>query len=126
MNVLIITNNELVKNKIPEAQVVFVDGSVWDVIKKTRDMVYQNHKLLTHPLSGSLKPNQTPFKSIIISQQQPTTHFDSAIIISNTIETIKKMGYKKLEDIKDNTIKKDYMYVDYCLILSALNRLKKL
>jgi len=126
VNVLIITNNELVKNKISEAQVMFVDGSVWEVIKKTRDMVYKNHKLLTHPLSGSLKPNQTPYKSVIISQQQSATHFDSAIIISNTIETIKKMGYKKPEDIKDNTIKKDYMYVDYCLILSALNRLNKL
>ncbi len=126
MNALIITNNELVKNKIPKAQVVFVDGSVWDVIKKTRDMVYQNHELLTHPLSGSLKPDQTPYKSIIISRQQPAIHFDSAIIISNTIETIRKMGYRKPEEIKDNTVKKDYMYVDYCLILFALNRLEKL
>jgi hypothetical protein len=36
------------------------------------------------------------------------------------------MGYRKPEEIKDNTVKKDYMYVDYCLILFALNRLEKL
>lgn len=33
---------------------------------KVRDRIHEGHLLLSHPLSGSVKPNETPYKSVMI------------------------------------------------------------
>ena len=65
--VLIVTNNPLVKEKIGKSyNIDFVDGGNLNVMEKLRDMIHKGSKLLTHPLSGSVKPGQTPYKSVMI------------------------------------------------------------
>ena len=63
---IIITNNDRVYEKYKkEMQVILLD-SYEDVLIKTRDMVYNRHILLTHPQASSLKPNQTPYRSVVV------------------------------------------------------------
>ena len=67
---IIITNNVLSKEGFEKtADVLFVEGSLMDVMKTARDYVHKGHRLLTHPLMGSIKPNETPYKTIAISHK---------------------------------------------------------
>ena len=45
------------------------EWSYLDVLLAARDYIHRGYFLLTHPLAGSVKPNQTPFKSIILSEE---------------------------------------------------------
>ncbi len=57
---LLITNNPLVVKCMGDCYPIeFVDGGYRDVLVKVRDLVYIGHTLYTHPLAGSVKPNET-------------------------------------------------------------------
>lgn len=65
---MIITNNPLVKEKLGEDyHVVYEELSYEDTLKKVQKMIFR-YRLLTHPLSGSVKPNETPYKSVMLSE----------------------------------------------------------
>ena len=66
---MIITNNPLVKEKLGEDyHVEYEELSYEDTLKKVQKMIFQGYRLLTHPLSGSVKPNETPYKSVMLSE----------------------------------------------------------
>ncbi len=65
--------------------------SYLDVLKYVRDRIHEGHKLLTHPLSGSVKPNETVYKTIMISDKQEVLDFDSLKLIEESIATAKKI-----------------------------------
>ena len=66
---MILTNNEKVAEDFTEKnQMEFLNGSSYlEILQTARDFIHKNHTLLTHPLSGSIKPNETPFKSVALS-----------------------------------------------------------
>lgn len=87
MNKLVIlTNNPTVlkyleKNSLNTAfQLTWIDGFTEDVLRSARDYCHKNHKLLTHPLTGSIKPNQTPFKTVVLETLPGNTLWDLASI----------------------------------------------
>ena len=94
---IIITNNILSKEGFEKtANVVFVEGSLMDVMKTARDYVHKGHRLLTHPLMGSIKPNETPFKTIAISYKPDSVvNFDSLSLVENSIETSEKLLHNR-------------------------------
>lgn len=97
MDKTIITNNSKVYNKYKDSyQVVYlVEGSYTDVLYSTRDFVHQGYKLLTHPMAGSLKPNQTPYKTVI-AQRSEKTDFESVELIESSLEAaLKFLRFKK-------------------------------
>ena len=63
---ILITNNDRVEKKYKGTlQVIFAE-SYEEVLIRTRDMVYDRHVLLTHPQASSLKPNQKPYRSVVV------------------------------------------------------------
>ena len=48
-----------------QMKLILLDGYE-DVLIKVRDLVYDKHVLLTHPQASSLKPNQTPYRSVVV------------------------------------------------------------
>ena len=67
---LIITNNSMVKEYYESSyEILFIDGQYREVLVQARDRIHNGHKLLTHPLSGSIKPGETPYKSLVISKE---------------------------------------------------------
>ena len=66
---ILITNNPLVYQKMQDKfDVDFDEGlSLLEVLLKTQSYIQKGHILLTHPLSGSIKPNETLYKSIVVS-----------------------------------------------------------
>lgn len=64
--VLIITNNPIVKN-IANADICFVNGNQRQVLYQVLNKIAGGHNLLSHPLSGSIKPEDNPYRSVVLT-----------------------------------------------------------
>lgn len=116
---IIITNNPLVKDRLgQEYEVDFAEISYEEVLKKVRNFVYNKHELLTHPLSGSVKPNETPYKSVMVAKNPDRYHMESMEIIDRAIASVPKFEFKSDKYAED--VYEDFRYIDYTLISSAL------
>ena len=120
---IILTNNPDVIEKLKDRNVLWVDGTYRDVLIKARDLVHQGHRLLTHPLMGSLKPNETPYRSIAVSSGRGTLDMDSLLLIENAVETFDKFAQVTRPDRGVNTPERmlaDFRMIDLSLISNAL------
>ncbi|WP_132995537.1 GrdX family protein [Sporanaerobacter acetigenes] len=120
---IVITNNPLVKSKYQDKiSLEYYDIGYLELLMKVRDKVHLGYKLLTHPLSSSVKPNETPYKTIIISEGGGLDA-DSLLIIENSILTTKKF----LKDIAvsnwEDKILEDFQVVDLSIIEPAINKI---
>lgn len=119
---IIVTNNSMVVEALKLArdkEIVFIDGNYGSVLLKIRDLVHSNHKLLTHPLSGSIKPNETPYKSIAIMKSE-SLDFNSLDLIENAIATYEKMQSVKLTPNWTERVLDDFRTIDCDLFLNAI------
>lgn len=123
---LIITNNPKVKEEYGAGyEIVFIDGGYRDVLVKARDLIHIGYKLLTHPLMGSIKPNETPYRTVMVSKDAGEADYDSIILIEEAIMTYDKFARFMRPDRGPNTpqrLRDDFMLIDLSLITSALNR----
>jgi len=120
-NYRIITNNSLVPECLPQDyEIDFCPELGYrEILVKTRDMVYAGHRLYTHPLAGSVKPNETPYRSIVVSRDARGMEMDEAMLIASAVEAFDKFtprGRVLTERILD-----DFQLVDYTLLCSALD-----
>jgi len=126
MDVVIVTNNPLVNEKLSEEfdlsiKIEYLDVDYLTVLKSVRDKVHIGHKLLTHPLSGSIKPNETPYKSIIISKSKEDLDMDSLSIIESSISTTVKFLNNMKTPSYNEKILNDFQIIDMTLIRNAIN-----
>ncbi len=118
-DVLIITNNSLVYDKYDKSiKMDYLEGGYMDVLYSARDRIHKGSKLLTHPLMGSVKPNETPYRTIIIDETEGDLDFDSLTIIEGSINTAKK--FPLLNTQLNERIRYDFQTIDLKLIESAL------
>lgn len=119
---ILITNNPLVHKKYSDEYTIeFYDVDYIKILEIVRNKIHQGHKLLTHPLSSSLKPNETPYKTVIISKNSSNLDTDSVIIIESSIQTACKfMKDKKTPNWSDKALT-DFQVVDFSLIQNALS-----
>lgn len=112
----IVTNNDYVRDKYKDDfDMIYVDkvDNYTGVLLKARDLIHEGYKLLTHPLSGSVKPNETPFKTIILEKGKGLDQ-DGLIIIEEAIATINKfLNIEKTPDYNERVI-------DDCKVISSM------
>ena len=115
---MIVTNNPMAREKATgKYQVVFVEGGYRDVLIKVRDMVHLGHALYTHPLAGSIKPNQTPYRTVALSGKIREFSMEDSQIISNSITACDKFAPPR--SFSKKTLK-DLQTADISLIWSAM------
>jgi len=122
VSIIIVTNNPKVFQKFNgKYEIEYLENkSYLDVLLMVRDKLHKGHKLLSHPLSGSVKPNETPFKSILISQKKGKIDFGSLSILENSIATYEKfIKIKRLPDWNQDVVV-DFMVVDLSLLENTL------
>lgn len=118
---MIITNNERVYDKYKDTfNVMLINGDFREVLIKTRDKIHEGYELLTHPLSSSVKPNETPYKSVIISDKKGNINLDSLYIIENSIMSYDNFNKNKINFITNDIIE-DFKLIDLTVLESALN-----
>lgn len=123
----IVTNNPSVYDKYHEAwQVEFLEDKTFlEVLTVCRDYTHQGARMLTHPLTGSVKPNETPFKSIMLSSDKGPVDTESLIMIESAIEVTKK--FLNNAEVKDwpARILDDFRVIDFQLITSGIESVNK-
>ncbi|MEG1972852.1 MAG: GrdX family protein [Oscillospiraceae bacterium] len=122
----IVTNNEKVfeKYKVYMDVEYLKDEGYLSVLTKARDLVHSGAHLLTHPLSGSLKPNQTPYKSILMTMDEGKAvalePYKEVMLIENSMEAYFKFTKGRETPHWTEKIKNDFMTIDLSLITSAV------
>lgn len=118
---MIITNNDTVYDAYKnDYNVIFIDGGFKDVLLKVRDYVHKGHELLTHPLSSSIKPNETPYKSVIISDEIGQLNYESVVLIENCIMAFDKFAKIKLNINYTDKVIEDFKLIDKTVIDNAM------
>ena len=119
---LILTNNPLVQARM-EGQGPYTlrfqpEKSFRDILVQARDLVYAGHTLYTHPLAGSVKPNETPYKSLVVSLVPHGFDQDHGELIANAIAVFDK--FPPLKRTYSESVLKDFQLIDYTLLAGAI------
>ncbi len=125
MSTVIITNNPYVYEKYKDKREVLYkeEFKYMDILEFVRDRVHEGYELLTHPLSGSVKPNETPYKSIIMSNKKDDLDESGLSIVEESILTTKKfMSNKSTPDWVENVLD-DFRVIDLSLMENAIDKL---
>ncbi|MDY0236096.1 MAG: GrdX family protein [Gudongella sp.] len=125
MKNIIITNNPDVNEKFRDAfKIEFLEGKTYmDVLYYTRDLIHKGHELLTHPLSGSVKPNETPYKSVIISSEIGILDESGLTILEESIQTVIKFIDNKKTPNWTERVLEDFRVIDLSLMENVIDRL---
>ena len=100
----------------------FLDTDYLGVLKAVRDKIHQGHGLLTHPLSGSVKPGETPYKTVIVTGERRAldtnvlTITTTITIIEESIQTCVKITPKTGKIEYNEKTLADFQLIDYNLI----------
>ena len=121
-NHIIITNNPMCKDF---AQAIFYDETLLQILTRVRDYIHLRHRLVTHPLAGSIKPNQTPYKSVAIT----STPEDKLCLMSlQIIEHALTLSGKLLQDraipLWNNRTVEDFALIDMELLKSGMESIR--
>jgi len=118
LNFIAVTNNAAFRDKYEgQFEISYHEVSLRDVFVVVRDKVHLGYGLLTHPMSGSVKPNETPFKTVFISKDKRKITIDSLSLIEGAIMTCDKFSGRNI-DYSDKI--EDFQLVDMSLAESAL------
>ena len=117
INFTIYTNNPAVLQKYPQLATE-ISGGVGDVFTAVRNAVHRGAVLISHPLSGSIKPNESPYKSVMASTAIGPLHTDSLSLIEGAAAVLKKMPPKHRS--YPETVLEDFAVIDLDLMNSAL------
>ena len=92
------------------------------ILKIARDYVHENYRLLTHPLYGSVKPNETIYRSVVLVKDD-STDTDSVILLASAIETFEKFKGNKKTPLWIDRVKEDFSVINHDLITNVIERI---
>ncbi|NLM44618.1 MAG: GrdX protein [Clostridiales bacterium] len=123
-NMKIITNNSYICELFNEIiDVIYIKGGYLDVLYAARDKIHLGDILVSHPLMGSLKPNETPYRSILLDEKKGPLCYQSLSIIESSIESYKKLAKDNPTPQWSEKVLKDFQLLDAKFIESALSSL---
>lgn len=116
--VIVVTNNASV-NLLEQDQ--FVEGPLLDVLRRCRDLVHQGHQLISHPLVSSVKPNETPYKSVVLTKRGGSqVDFQSLSIIEASLQAAERMLRERPLPVYPERVLHDFQFIDRDLLETAL------
>ena len=116
----IVTNNPLVRDCLGDwYEIDYREVSFREILVIVRDMVHVGHQLYTHPIAGSVKPNETPYKSVVVDKAPGVFSMDEANLMSNALITFDK--FKPLNVKYSDYHLQDFQLIDYTLLCGALD-----
>lgn len=130
MKQLIISNNPKVKSEVETLKFEGVlefseERSYMEVLYKVRDLIHLGHTLMTHPLSGSIKPSETPYKSIVLSDKPGKFDMLSMDVIGDSIAMAEHMIESSRKRVYNDRIRADFQLVDYTLLKNSLESINQ-
>lgn len=122
---IVITNNKLVFEEYKDSLEIIYDENLdyVSLLEVVRNKIHEGYQLLTHPLSGSIKPNETPYKSILLSKDKNRLDTTGLMIVEESILTARKFLNDKNTPNWTENILDDFRVIDYSLISNVLNKI---
>ena len=119
----LITNNpKFIEENLKDIEIEYLDMSYIDILRKIRDYVHENWEIVTHPLYGSVKPNETIYRTIVIKENN-SLDITSVNLISDAILTFKKFRNNREVPQWTDRVKDDFSVIDHDLIINEINRI---
>ena len=119
----LITNNpKFIEENLKDIEIEYLDVSYIDILRKVRDYVHENWEIVTHPLYGSVKPNETIYRTIVIKENN-SLDITSVNLISDAMLTFKKFRNNREVPQWTDRVKDDFSVIDHDLIINAINRI---
>ena len=119
MQVLVVTNNPLVRETCEEMKICYVDGSVENLLLKVRNMVHEGYPLLSHPLPASIRMIYSPYRSVVLGAVSGGGKPDPwhVEVIEDSL-----MKYRRSTEhrIPDSANDEEYKWMDMQLLTAAL------
>jgi len=91
-----------------------ISGNVMDVFIAVRNAVHKGARIISHPLSGSIKPNDSPYKSIVITVSTGKLDVKSLNIIEDAISVLSRLTIKNRD--YDESVLEDFRIIDLDII----------
>ena len=119
----LITNNpKFIEENLKDIEIEYLDVSYIDILRKVRDYVHENWEIVTHTLYGSVKPNETIYRTIVMKENN-SLDITSVNLISDAILTFKKFRNNREVPQWTDRVKDDFSVIDHDLIINAINRI---
>lgn len=120
----LITNNDKVYNRYKNKINCFLVENYKEVLIKTRDLVYDRHILLTHPQASSLKPNQTPYRTILVYPKENNDNTKDILLIEKCLEVFEQwQNIAKTPNEYNKKVSEDFKTIDLSVIDNIIPRL---
>ena len=122
---LVVTNNPLCARGVSQAhELSFYEGAdLLGVLIAVRAKIHEGHTLVTHPLTSSLKPNETPYKTVLLRFQQESLCYESLDLIESAIRVYETFArnsrHVTWSDLPPNVLD-DLALIDYDMIKEAI------
>lgn len=119
----IITNNSKIKENFPEKDVRLIDTSYIGVLEECRKYIHKGCRLLSHPLYGSVKPNETPYRTVIMAEGEGLD-FQSLELIEDAINTASKFQNDKETPNWIERVMDDFRVIDLDIMTNTISRIQ--
>lgn len=121
--VKLLTNNpKFIDYSRKKIEVDYREENYLKILEIARDYIHKNYEIITHPLYGSVKPNETIYRSIVL-EKKDSLDLNSVNLISDAIETFKKFENMKKTPNWTESVKDDFSVIDFDLINNAIERI---
>ena len=95
------------------------------VLQAARNHIHVGAKLVTHPLAGSVKPGESPYRSVVVDTRGTELDMQSLEIIENALDRFKIMvNAKTYARVYNDKILDDFQTIDGQLLLSGLSSIQ--
>ena len=122
---ILVTNNDRVYEKYKDEIKIILLNTYEEVLIKVRDMVYDRHLLLTHPQASSLKPNQTPYRSVVVYPKGNEDNMKDIMLIEKCVQV-----YYEWQEIAPSPmsytdkVANDFKTIDLSVVENIIPRLR--
>ncbi|MDL2254353.1 GrdX family protein [Ruminococcaceae bacterium OttesenSCG-928-I18] len=123
---VLITNNPVCSAKL-ENDCVCIFDEAWNygqVLQAALRKVEEGYFLVSHPMAGSLKPNQTPYLSVLLATSciYSENDFDGAAVLEKAYAVYEKFQRQRPTPKWGPNIKKDFGTIDLSIMQGVMGR----
>ena len=117
---LILTNNPMAAERYADRGEIrfYPDDNYRQLLVRVRDLIYIGHRLKNHPLYGSLRPHETPYRTVVVSGEIFTPDMEECAILSDSLTRLDSFVLVDKANIPDKILH-DYQLIDCSLVDSV-------
>ncbi len=114
---LILTNNPMAAEKFAHCGEVrfYPEDNYRQLLIRVRDLVYVGHRLQNHPLYGSLRPHETPYRTVVVSAEASTPDMEECTILSDSLSRLDSFLLPD-KNVMSEKLLHDYQLIDCSLV----------